>query len=155
MPPGFDPFAGARPGPPPAGPPPPGAPYPGVPAPAPDAFGHVAAGPDAGLGTLTTEGPPLGWFGIALGLALMGLVLSLVGAFVGGMPATASAGWLLAGPIAIGALAMYNRIDTRRRSTAVYSAPTWAGLLYWVVLAACVVGIGVGAWQLALWAGRL
>lgn len=82
-------------------------------------------------------------------------MLSLVGAFVGGMPATASAGWLLAGPIAIGALAMYSRIDTKRRSDAVYSAPTWAGALYWAVLAACLVGIGVGAWQLALWAGRL
>jgi hypothetical protein len=26
--------------------------------------------------------------------------------------------------------------------------------LYWAVVALCMVGIGIGAWQLALWAGR-
>jgi hypothetical protein len=37
----------------------------------------------------------------------------------------------------------------------VYSAPTWTGSAYWLVLAVCLVGIAVAAWQIALWAGRL
>ena len=65
------------------------------------------------------------------------------------------AGWLLAGPVAIGVLAQYSRVDTRRRTDAVYSAPTWTGGAYWLVLAVCLVGIALAAWQIALWAGRL
>ena len=68
------------------------------------------------------------------------------------MPALA--GWLLAGPLAIGALAVYTRVDTRRRSESIYSAPRWAARLYWAVLVVCLVGIALGAWQIALWAGR-
>jgi hypothetical protein len=41
----------------------------------------------------------------------------------GGVFVPALAGWLLAGPLAIGALAVYTRVDTRRRSESIYSAP--------------------------------
>ena len=148
---GFDPWAGA----PPQGP----GQHPGHAAPtgvAPvvgrDAFGNPVApvGP-----TLQTAGPPLVWFAVAMGLAVVGLLCTIVGMLVDLVPVAPIAGWLLAGPIAIGALAVYSRVDTRRRSEAVYSAPTWAPTLYWAVLALCLIGIAVGAWQLALWAGRL
>lgn len=126
----------------------------------PDAFGHgggrdAFGGLTAGGATLTTAGPPLTWFFLALGLAVAGIVLALVGTLAGGMIVTALTGWLLAGPIAIGALAVYNRIDTRRRTESIYSAPSWTSTLYWAVLAASVIGIALGAWQIALWAGRL
>lgn len=117
-----------------------------------DAFGGSVAG---GGATLTTAGPPLIWFVAALALAVAGAVVALVGALSGGMIATALVGWLLAGPIAIGALAVYNRVDTRRRTESIYSAPSWTATLYWLVLAACLIGIALSAWQIALWAGRL
>jgi hypothetical protein len=95
------------------------------------------------------------WFLVAFGIAVAGAVIALVGALAGGILATAVAGWFLAGPVAIGALAVYTRVDTRRRTDAIYSAPGWTGLLYWMVLVVCLAGIAVGAWQIALWAGRL
>lgn len=119
-----------------------------------DAFGQLTANP-AGMGTLTTAGPPLVWFAVALVLALIGVALAAASAVGGPMIAAAAGGWLLAGPLAIWALAVFSRVDTRRRTEAIYSAPTWTPRLYWVVLAVCLVGIAVGAWQIALWAGTL
>lgn len=119
-----------------------------------DAFGQLTANP-AGLGALTTAGPPLVWFAVALALAIVGVGLAGTSALSGPMIAAAAAGWLLAGPLAIGALAVFSRVDTRRRTEAIYSAPTWTSTLYWIVLAVCLVGIAVGAWQIALWAGTL
>lgn len=119
-----------------------------------DAFGQLTAS-HAGVGALTTAGPPLVWFAVALALALAGVALAAASALGGPMIAAAVGGWLLAGPLAIGALAVFSRVDTRRRTEAIYSAPTWTSTLYWVVLAVCLVGIAVGAWQIALWAGTL
>jgi len=115
-----------------------------------DAFGQTGSA----AGTLATAGPPLHWFAVALALAVAGVVLAGIGALSGGNIVTALIGWLLAGPVAIGALALYTRVDTRRRTETIYSAPTWAATLYWVVLVVCLIGIAVGAWQIALWAGR-
>ncbi len=152
---GFDPWANQR----PARPGTPDA-FGGVGAPAfdaaagRDAFGQLTAGP-AGLGVLTTAGPPLVWFAVALALAIIGVGLAGTSALGGPMIAAAAAGWLLAGPLAIGALAVFSRVDTRRRTEAIYSAPTWTSTLYWIVLAVCLLGIAIGAWQIALWAGTL
>jgi len=93
-------------------------------------------------------------FAVALGLAVLGLMVAAIGALLRGSLATAVAGWLLAGPAAIGALAMYTRVDTQRRTEAIYSAPAWAPRLYWAVLAVGLLGIAMGAWQIALWAGH-
>jgi hypothetical protein len=115
-----------------------------------DAFGQATS-----AATLTTAGPPLKWFAVTLVLAVAGVVLALISAASGGgVLMTALTGWLLAGPLAIGALAAYTRVDTRRRSESIYSAPRWAATLYWAVLVVCLVGIALGAWQIALWAGR-
>jgi hypothetical protein len=115
-----------------------------------DAFGDAMD-----TGTLTTAGPPLKWLAVTLGLALVGVALALASAAAGGAePGTALAGWLLTGPLAIGALAVYTRVDTLRRSETIYSAPRWAAKAYWVVLAVCLGGIALSAWQIALWAGR-
>ncbi len=115
-----------------------------------DAFGDATS-----AATLATAGPPLKWFAVTLVIAVAGAVLALISAASGGgVLMTALAGWLLAGPLAIGALAVYTRVDTRRRSESIYSAPRWAARLYWAVLVVCLVGIALGAWQIALWAGR-
>ena len=115
-----------------------------------DAFGQATSG-----GMLATAGPPLKWFAVTLLLAVAGAVLAILSAASGGgVLVPALAGWLLAGPLAIGALAVYTRVDTRRRSESIYSAPRWTASLYWVVLVVCLVGIALGAWQIALWAGR-
>lgn len=131
-----------------------GGPPAGQPMGAQDAFGQpITVGP--GAAALRTTGPPLIWFAVALALALAGVIVAVIGAIMGPMIVTAVAGWLLAGPVAIGALAVYTRVDIRRRTDAIYSAPNWTSTLYWAVLAVCLVGIAVGAWQIALWAGRL
>jgi hypothetical protein len=117
-----------------------------------DAFGQLTGAPG---GALATAGPPLMWFGVAIALALGGALIAGIGALTGGLVATAMLGWLLAGPAAIGALAVFNRVDTRRRTEAIYSAPTWTTTLYWVVLGLALIGIVIAAWQIALWAGTL
>lgn len=94
--------------------------------------------------------PPLALFALALGIAGAGIVLAAVW---GQTLAAAAAGWFLAGPVAIGALSAYARIDTRRRTEAVYSAPGWTGALYRLIVAVCFAGIALGAWHLAVWAG--
>lgn len=109
----------------------------------------------AGQGdTLAVAGPPLTVAAAALAAALVGTVLGAAAAATDSMVELAFAGWLLAGPAAIGVLAWFNSLDTRRRINSVYAAPTWLSTAYWVVVAVCAAGIAVGAWQIALWAGR-
>jgi hypothetical protein len=78
-----------------------------------------------------------------------------IGLLWGPQVGAAFAGWLLAGPVAIGVLAGYSRVDTHRRTHAVYSAPRWVPNVYWAILGVCLLGIAIGAWHIALWAGTL
>jgi hypothetical protein len=117
----------------------------------PDAFGPRSA--DAlGAEALTVAHPPVALFALAFALAAVGLAIGLAW---GPRLGAAFAGWLLAGPVAIGVLAEYSRVDTRRRTHAVYSAPRWVPNVYWAILGVCLLGIAVGAWHIALWAGTL
>lgn len=132
-------------------------PWADAPRPAPRRAGQAVFDPSDGAQVhpaLATAGPPLAWFGVALALAVAGSALALRSAVAGAGLGSALLGWLLAGPAAIGALALYTRVDTRRRTTSIYSAPRWTTALYWVVMGVCLVGIALGAWQIALWAGR-
>lgn len=109
-------------------------------------------------GSLGVSGPPLRLVGAAFAVAVAGLVLAVLSVGAASPASTAllaSAGWLLAGPVAIGVLAAFHGVDTRRRLSSVYSSPMWLRSAHWVVIAACATGIGVGAWEMALWAGRL
>ncbi|WP_354523923.1 hypothetical protein [Mycolicibacterium sp. 624] len=101
--------------------------------------------------SLTVARPPLALFGLAIALATAGAVIAGVW---GDALAAAGVGWLLAGPLAIGLLAIYTLVDTRRRTNAVYSAPSWTGAAYWTAVTVCMAGIAISAWYLALWAGR-
>lgn len=111
--------------------------------------------PAPALRSLTTAGPPWPLIFGALACAVLGAVASAVDIWVPGTPTLAMIGWVLAGPIAIGVLAAFTRVDTHRRTVAVYSAGHWIRTGYWGVLATCLVGVGIAAWQIALWAGRL
>jgi hypothetical protein len=116
-----------------------------------DAFGRTTAD-TLGAEALSVAGPPLALFALAFALAAVGLAIGLAW---GPRLAAAFAGWLLAGPLAIGVLAEFSRVDTGRRTHAVYSAPRWVPNVYWAILAVCLLGIAVGAWHIALWAGTL
>ncbi len=102
---------------------------------------------------LAVTRPPLALVIVALAFAAVGIALGVVAVYTGSA-VPAFTGWLLAGPVAIGTLARFTHLDTRRRVSSLYSAPTWLSAVYWVVVAPCAVGIGIGAWQIALWAGR-
>ncbi|MDH6196284.1 hypothetical protein M2272_002927 [Mycobacterium frederiksbergense] len=116
-----------------------------------DVFEDAAGSP---IRALTVAGPPVTLFAAAFVTALTGVILGVAAITGDTTVVLAFAGWLLAGPAAIGVLAWFSGVDTRRRLSSVYSAPTWLSTAYWAVLATCAVGIGLGAWQLALWAGR-
>lgn len=114
---------------------------------------------DASAGQMTTASisvarPPMALAIAALAFAIVGVALGAVAAFTDSSALLAFVGWLLAGPAAIGVLACFTHIDTRRRLNSVYSAPTWLSTGYWGVVATCGIGIALGAWQIALWAGR-
>ena len=126
-----------------------------------DPFGDVHAAPKQpgkpfsnatppSQGGIHVARPPLALFAVALTLAGAGIVIS---ALWGRALPTVALGWFLSGPMAIGVLSTFSRIDTRRRTEAVYSAPGWTGALYWLVVLVCLAGIGLGAWHLAWWAG--
>jgi hypothetical protein len=132
---GFDPFADSPP----------------RPAKSQDVFGATTTAVTTPGGSLLVARPPLALFGLAIALAGAGAVVAGVW---GSALAAATVGWLLAGPFAIGILAVYTLVDTRRRTSAVYSAPSWTKAAYWTVVAVCMAGIAIGAWHLALWAGR-
>lgn len=131
---GFDPFAGQ----PPAGHP----------------AGEELFGGSAGPDSLAVAGPPLSLFALASGVAVLGAALGLTVVVIDGAVPLAFLGWLLAGPAAIGVLAWFSGVDTRRRLAAVYSSPTWLSSGYWVVVVVCVLGIAASAWRIALWASR-
>ena len=141
--------------------PPPGA-GPTAPVPPPTAPGPTAQWPPPSDGppgfdppdlSATTVGkPPLGWLVGALAVGLVGAVV----AFFGRNPAIAIVGWALAGPGAIGLLAVFAQRDVGQRALPIYiHSPARTAALYWAVIAAAAVGIAVSAWYLALWAGRL
>jgi hypothetical protein len=116
-----------------------------------DVLGATTSWATESANSLTVARPPLALFGLAIALAAAGAVIAGVW---GDALAAACVGWILAGPLAIGLLAIYTLVDTQRRTNAVYSAPSWIGAVYWTVVAMCLTGISISAWHLALWAGR-
>jgi len=103
------------------------------------------------VGGLSVAGPPLTWLGASAAAAVIGLLLA---ALLGALPPLAVTGWVLAGPVAIGALAVYTSADTRRRARPVYISPNWLTAAYYACLGVCLVGVVVAAIRIALWVGR-
>lgn len=101
---------------------------------------------------LATSKAPAQWLLVAIGLAVVAVVVALV---LGGMPPLAIAAWVLAGPLGIGMLAFFTTSDLKARAGAVYLAQPWVRPLYWVALVLCLAGAMVAAWKIAEWVGRL
>ncbi|MFW6598188.1 hypothetical protein ACQBAU_15950 [Propionibacteriaceae bacterium Y2011] len=120
---------------------------PGAPSPV-TMFGTEAEPPQQ----LVTSAPPIHWLAVAAGLAVIGIVLALV---LGGLPPVAIVAWVLAGPVAIGVLALFTTTDLKARSGAVYAAQGWVKPAYWVALVLCFIGTMAAAWKIAEWVGRL
>ena len=133
---------------------PPTAPVPGPtgpwPAPVPGDTSVYDPSPD--LSGTAVGKPPVGWLVAALAVGLAGAVV----AFLGRDPVLAILAWALAGPGAIGLLAVFAQRDVAQRALPIYlSSPGRTTALYWAAILVAAVGIAVSAWYIAQWAGRL
>lgn len=93
---------------------------------------------------------PLKWLVVAVLVAAIGAVLSLMLSGAGMI-----AGWLLCGPIAFGIIAFFVNRDMRQRTKAVYVRSTLYAPLYWGAIVLAFAAVFVSAYQLANWAARL
>jgi len=101
--------------------------------------------------------PPLLWLAAAFVSAALGLVIVLLrhDPGTGSVPYFAFTSWVLAGPVAIGLLAVFLTKDTNARARALYAAPAWVPWAYRAVLLVALVAIVLSAIHIADWAGRL
>lgn len=98
----------------------------------------------------TPAGPPTPVLAGAAVAAAAGIVVGTVcwGSWIAGI------GWLLAGPIAIGVVAVFIATDTARRAQPIYLRPGWITAAYAIVMTLIVCGVIVGALGFAFWMGR-
>ncbi|MGW6694916.1 hypothetical protein ACWF62_14210 [Rhodococcus sp. NPDC054953] len=117
-----------------------------------DVFGAQAARLTASA--LSGE-PPVKWL-VAAGVAAVVGAGTGVGAVIAGGPTiVAFLGWLLAGPAAVLLLGGFTTRDTAQRALPSYTEKAAAKWCYGIVAAVALVGIVLGAWSIADWAGRL
>lgn len=105
-----------------------------------DGFG---GGPQIEL--VTPNRPPLAWLGIGLLLTLAAFVIVLIGRTA----TTGLIGWVLAGPLAIGSVAMFAVTDAKKRESGWY-APS--GLADWgrrILIVVALVAVTLCAWFIA------
>lgn len=103
-------------------------------------------------GTVQIARPPLPYLAAAAAISLVALLLA---ALLGAIPGLAIIAWVLAGPIAIGVLAYYLKVDTTERARPIYAAPNWLRPAYIVALVLCGIAVVIAALRIALWVGRL
>lgn len=144
----FGPPPGRQPGPPPGVPS--QSPFTGGPGPFGMPAGPAGSGPAPGP-VLTVAHPPTWLLFLAGGLALAAGIVAVVVAD----PVVAIVCWVVAGPIAIGLLALFVVKDTFARAGDVYSAPDWVKPLHYGAIALCLLCILAPALRIADWVGRL
>jgi hypothetical protein len=111
------------------------------------------AWPDVqGTPSTLVAGPPVGWL---LAAVAVGAVAAVVAGLWGAAVVVALLAWVAAGPVGVGLLGVHSRVDTQRRARSVYTSPSWAPVLYWGAVVVVASGIGLAAWRLAEWVGRL
>lgn len=94
---------------------------------------------------------PVTWLWLACAAAAAGLLLALLT----DQFSWHLAGWVLAGPLALGLLALFTLKDTARRANPWYLVHAVAPWLYRVAVVAALVGVVVCALRIALYVGRL
>ncbi|BCN58337.1 hypothetical protein RE9427_17070 [Prescottella equi] len=94
------------------------------------------------------------WLAYAGLAAVIGIALTVV-SVSGGSVLFAFVGWALAGLLAFGMLALFTTLDTRKRAMPVYARSKVVERAYGVAVAVAFVGVVLGAWSIADWAGRL
>lgn len=100
---------------------------------------------------LTAAKPPTWLLFLAGGLALAaGVVAILLN-----IPWVAIVCWFVAGPIAIGLLALFVVKDTFARSSGLYAAPGWVKPLHYIAIGLCLLCILAPALRIADWVGHL
>jgi hypothetical protein len=102
-------------------------------------------------GAMVVGKPPVLWLGLGLTVAAVGVVLAA--AFSQILPAVAA--WMLAGPIAIGFLAVFVLKDTKSQSAPIYSVRDYVRWLYQALLVVAAIGVCLSAWRIAVWVGHL
>ena len=95
---------------------------------------------------------PIVWLASATAL---GLVAAVVAGLFGDRVGLAFTSWALAGPVAIGLLAVHALRDTALRTRLGYDRRSIATGLYAAAVGAAALGIGLSAFWIAVWAGRL
>lgn len=112
------------------------------------AFGQDTA---ASGGPIEISRPPTYLLFIALAIAIIAAVVA--GIF--GQPVVAIICWVLAGPIAIGIIALFVTKDNNARGAGVYVAPGWLRAVHIIASVVCVAAVIVPALRIAFWVGRL
>lgn len=89
--------------------------------------------------------PPLLWLGVACLLTVAAFVIALVGRTA----TTGLVGWLLAGPLAISAVALFSTADAKRRESGWYTPSSLAEWGRRVVVVLALVAVALCAWLIA------
>lgn len=119
-------------------------------APPPTGATGFGGSPSADGSAFEVAKPPVVLLGVAAGIGVVGIILGAVG-FGSWLAIT---GWVAAGPLAIGILALFVYRDTARRALPAYLSPDGIGFLYAGVVLVVVVGIVVSALGFAWWVGH-
>lgn len=84
-----------------------------------------------------------------LGIGLLLTVAAFVVAFVGRTATTGLIGWILAGPLAIGAVALFSVTDAKKRESGWYAPSDLADWGRRILIVAALVAVTVCAWFIA------
>jgi hypothetical protein len=120
-------------------------------APEPPGAWKGGTGPAPDLNSGEPISAPMVWLAVAGVLEVIGLVFGLA---AHQKPALSVAGWLIGGFGAISVLAWFTLADSRRRTSAWYSAGAGPAAIRGVLALAAVVVVAVNAYGFADWASR-
>jgi hypothetical protein len=99
---------------------------------------------------LTIASPPARWLIFGAAASLVG---GAVAALLGEMIVPAVVGWFLSGPVAIGLLAVFIRLDTERLARPTRALFGWVKPAYVACVVLALAAVCVSAVRIALWAG--